>query len=71
MKRKVFNLVDRGAHGSKVNLIFDYFILTLIILNMFAIVLDTVDWVYDRWHDELYAFELVSVAIFTLPSPPM
>ena len=41
MKQKIYNLVEKGAHGSKINLIFDYFIVSLIILNVTAIALDT------------------------------
>ncbi|MCB9239515.1 MAG: ion transporter [Flavobacteriales bacterium] len=66
MKKRVFQLVERGSHGSRINLLFDFAIMWLIILNMIAIVLDTVDWIYADWHYELYTFELVSVAIFTV-----
>jgi voltage-gated potassium channel len=66
MKQRVFRLVDRGEHGSKLNLLFDYTILTLIILNMISIVLDTVDSINQEWHQVFYAFELFSVAIFTI-----
>jgi voltage-gated potassium channel len=41
MKQKIYNLVEKGSHGSKVNLIFDYFIIVLIILNIIAVALDT------------------------------
>lgn len=66
MKQRIYHLVSRGAHGSRLNLMFDYVILTLIVLNMISIVLDTVQEIRIEWHHVLYTFELVSVAIFTV-----
>lgn len=40
--------------------------MALIILNMVAVVIDTVQSIRVQWHHELYIFELISVVIFTL-----
>ncbi len=66
MKQKIYNLVEKGAHGSKINLIFDYFILTLIVLNVVAVALDTLSGINDSILQLLRLFELFSISIFTI-----
>jgi voltage-gated potassium channel len=66
MKRKIYNLVEKGAHGSKINLIFDYFIVSLIILNVIAIALDTLTGVNANLSKFLRIFEIFSIIIFTI-----
>jgi len=66
MKQTVYHLVERGAHGSKRNLLFDYVIMVLIVLNMVSIVLDTVKSINEVWHHAFYTFELISVVIFSI-----
>ena len=41
MKQKIYHLVEKGSHGSKINLLFDYFIIFLIVFNVVALALDT------------------------------
>lgn len=66
MKQKIYNLVEKGAHGSKINLIFDYFIVSLIILNVIAIALDTLTGVNPTLLRFLRIFEIFSIIIFTI-----
>jgi voltage-gated potassium channel len=65
MKRKIYNLIDKGAHGSKYNLLFDYFIITLIILNVIAVAVETLSGLTPQAHNLLRLFEIISVAVFT------
>lgn len=66
MKRKIYNLVEKGAHGSKINLIFDYFIVALIVLNVIAIAIDTLTGVSTEMRQSLRIFEIFSIIIFTI-----
>jgi voltage-gated potassium channel len=65
-KDRIYRLIEKGSHGSKVNLLFDYGIMSLIILNVIAVALDTVPEVRASLGHFLYQFEVVSVITFTL-----
>ncbi len=66
IKQKIYNLVEKGSHGSKINLLFDYFIIGLIILNVAAVALDTLTGLSEPLRIILRKFELVSIGIFTI-----
>jgi voltage-gated potassium channel len=66
MKQKIYNLVEKGAHGSKINLVFDYFILCLIVLNVTAVALDTLTGINVALIQFLRIFEIFSIIIFTI-----
>ena len=66
MKQRIYKLVEKGAHGSKINLAFDYFIVTLIVLNVIAIALDTLNGLSDQIKTVLRVFEIISIIIFTV-----
>ncbi len=66
MKIKTFQLVDKGAHGKRINLAFDYAIMILITLNVIAIILDTIPAIRDAYAGFFHYFELISVIIFSL-----
>lgn len=44
----------------------DYVITTLIILNVIAIIAESFDYVHQNFHSQLYVFEVISVAIFSV-----
>jgi voltage-gated potassium channel len=66
MKQKIYNLIEKGAHGSKLNLAFDYFIVVLIVLNVLAIAFDTLSSLSAQWKDALKGFEIFSIFVFTI-----
>jgi voltage-gated potassium channel len=66
MKQRIHQLVEKGAHGSKINLAFDYFIVSLIILNVIAIALETLNGLPEEIKSILRVFEFISIIIFTL-----
>ena len=66
MKRKIFELVEKGSFGKKYNLYFDYFIATLIILNVIAISIETLSSLDPNISYIIKIFEVVSVLIFTI-----
>jgi len=65
IKEKVYHLVEKGSHGSKINLIFDYAIMLLIVTNVVAVILETVAPFTDTWSSFFRVFEIISVIIFT------
>jgi voltage-gated potassium channel len=63
LKRRIFGILEPGDEDSKY---FDPFIMGLIVLNVAAVVLETVDWINNRYALIFYAFNLFSVAVFTV-----
>ena len=66
MKKKIYNLVEKGSHGSRFNLLFDYLIIVLIILNVIAIAIDTITGLSTSFQKSLKYFEIISIGIFTI-----
>jgi voltage-gated potassium channel len=66
VKRRVYEIIEVAHHGDRASRAFDTTIITLIILNILAVVMATVQSIdaaigrYLRW------FEIVSVAVFTV-----
>lgn len=52
--------------GGKVGIWADWFIIGLIAINVIAVMLETVDWIHEAYGAELYWFEVISVAVFTV-----
>jgi len=65
IKQKAFRLVEKGAHGSIINAYFDYAIMILIMLNLLAIVLETITDIHTSLRDFLRVFEVFSVVVFS------
>jgi voltage-gated potassium channel len=63
LKARVFGVLEPGDEDSKY---FDPFIMGLIMLNVAAVVLETVDWLYTSYAPIFNAFDLFSVAVFTV-----
>lgn len=63
VKERIFGILDPGDEDSKY---FDPFIMVLIVLNVIAVILETVDSINDQFHVLFSAFETFSVAVFTV-----
>jgi voltage-gated potassium channel len=66
LKEKIHHLVEKGSYGSRVNLLFDYFIIILIILNVIALAVETVRGLPEQLIASLRIFEFVLVIIFSV-----
>jgi voltage-gated potassium channel len=66
MKKAIYELVERGSFGKKYNLFFDYFIASLIILNVIAIAIESLSTLDPIHLKILKDFEIVSLLIFTI-----
>ena len=62
-KTRISGILEPGDEDSKY---FDPFIIGLIFLNVAAVVLETVDWIYLRYASLFDAFNIFSVAVFTV-----
>jgi len=66
IKQKTYKLIARGDHGSRINLTFDYAIMILIVLNVIAIIFETIPEINKPLRGFLRVFEIVSVIIFSI-----
>jgi len=64
-QRRVYEILDLARPGDRASRIFDIFILSLIGLNIVALMLETVGSIYWRHYRAFQYFEAVSVIIFT------
>ena len=65
LKTRLYHLVEKGEHGSRINLWFDNSIMLLIVLNVVAIVLETVASIHTHYNTYFRAFEIFSVVVFS------
>jgi voltage-gated potassium channel len=63
LKTRIFGILEPGDEDSKY---FDPFIMGLIVLNVAAVVLETVDWINSRYSLIFIVFNVFSVAVFTV-----
>jgi voltage-gated potassium channel len=63
LKAKIFGMLEPGDEDSKY---FDPLIMVLIVLNVAVVVLETVDWLNASYGQLFRAFDLFSVAVFTV-----
>lgn len=66
LKRKVYNLLEKGEHGHKINRIFDYFITSLILLSVISILIESFDQLQIYQRNYLKIFNLFTIVIFTI-----
>ena len=66
LKNQIYKLVEKGAHGSRLNLIFDYSIMILILLNVVALVIETSKNLSESVVLFLLYFEIFSVVVFSI-----
>jgi voltage-gated potassium channel len=65
VRTRVWEVLEAAKPGDRLSRLFDISILTLIFLNVGAVVVGTVGAVADRWGNVLWWFELFSVTVFT------
>ena len=66
VKIKIYRLLEKGSHGSRFNRVFDYFIMSLILLSVGSIVLESIPGIEKKYHHWLVIFDLFSIIVFTL-----
>jgi len=64
VKYRVYEIVEQGKPGDTASLIFDWFIIILIVLNILGFIIGTLPGI--SFHRMLILFELFSVVVFTV-----
>jgi len=66
MRKHIYQILELAKLDDRAGRWFDIFIVILISGNILAIILESVDWVYARYGDWFFWFEIFSVAVFTV-----
>ncbi|MGA9795327.1 MAG: cyclic nucleotide-gated ion channel [Rhizomicrobium sp.] len=62
----VYALLEEGELSSPLHRIAEAFLITLIVANVAAVALETIPFIYDRWHGLFLDFERFSVGAYTV-----
>ncbi len=65
-RQRMWEIVEAAKAGDTASRTFDIAILSLIFLNVIAVIIGSIQSVQERWGVFLNAFEVVSVAVFTV-----
>ena len=65
LQRRTLEILDQGKAGDRASLFSDWFLIVLVLSNILAVVLESVNSLETRYHAEFAAFELVSVVLFS------
>lgn len=66
LKTQIYRLVEKGAHGQRLNRFFDFFILSMILLCVVSIILESIPEVNERYGLLLKRFDLLSIIVFSV-----
>jgi voltage-gated potassium channel len=66
IRERTWEILDVAKPGDKASRAFDILILSLIMVNVAAVIIGTVESVQARWGTTLFVFEVFSVVIFTI-----
>lgn len=65
-RERVLRTIDKGDESDVLSRRFDMFIMTLILLNVFAVIIETVESIQTKYKTFLYYFEIFSVVVFSI-----
>ena len=63
-QKRMFEIVEKGQSDDPISRFCDLFLFSLILLNLVAVCLETIDSLYDRYGTVFITVEIVSVLIF-------
>ena len=66
LKKTVYEIIEEAEPGNRPSEIFDVFLITLIALNVVALIVGTVEEIHRLSPGAFYLFEVISVGIFTV-----
>lgn len=66
VRKRVWEIVEAARYGDRASRIFDVAILSLIFLNVIAVIIGSVESIQHRWPLFLGVFEVISVVVFTI-----
>lgn len=65
-RKRTAEILEQGHYNDKTSRLVNLFLITIILLNVIAITLESVDSVYQRYHHEFWYFEILTGIIFTI-----
>ena len=66
MKKRIWEILEVGAGEDTISSSFDRFMIVLIILNFAAVILESEDYLNELYGSYFYAFEIISIIIFSI-----
>ncbi len=66
MKKRIYEILEVSRPGDKVSSAADIFIMILVLCNVLAVVLESVQELQARFGQMFLWFEVISIAIFTI-----
>ncbi|MBU7024916.1 MAG: ion transporter, partial [Theionarchaea archaeon] len=66
IKTRLYQILEVASEDDPVSRLFDIFIITLIFLNVLAVILETVESLFAQYEDVFATFEVISVLVFTV-----
>lgn len=66
IRQRTWEIVEVARPGDTASRLFDLAIMSLIFLNVFAVIAGSVPWIQNRWANVLHPFEVFSVTVFAL-----
>ena len=66
LRKRVWEILEKGNSNDKVSFYTDIFLITLIIFNIVAVLLETVESIYSRYALEFLIFERFSTVVFLI-----
>ena len=64
IRKRIWQILEKGNSNDKLSFYSDIFLITLIIFNIIAVLLETVDSIYTKYSFEFLIFERFSTIIF-------
>ena len=62
-RRRVYDFIEMGSFGGRMGAAFEFFMIVLIVLNVFVVALETVDSLWIEYEIFFNWFELFSISI--------
>ena len=66
LRKKLWEILEKGDSSNKTSFYTDIFLISLIVLNIIAVLLETVDSIYNQFKVEFLYFERISTIIFLI-----
>ena len=65
MKKRIFDIISKAESGDRASRVFDFGIMTLIILSVISIILQSFEDIAEKYDTLFSIFEIVTVVVFT------
>ncbi len=65
-RRRIFELLEHAPFETRAGRVLNWGLLALILANVTTVIVESVDWIYADYGPWFDAFEMFSVAVFTV-----